>query len=64
MWFVAVAGDNTALGAFHNLVSGRNDPANPGFWPLLIFPIPALPLYENQILFLLNHFDLAHHGLL
>lgn len=50
MWFVAVAGDNAALGASHNLVSGRNDPANPGFRPLLIFPTSSPRLWTGETL--------------
>ncbi len=34
MWYAAVAGGDTALAAFHILVSGWNSPAPPGFCPL------------------------------
>jgi hypothetical protein len=34
MWYAAVAGGDAALDAFHNLVSGWNDPEPPGFCPL------------------------------
>jgi uncharacterized repeat protein (TIGR01451 family) len=34
MWYAAVAGGDSALDAFHVLVSGWNNPAPPGFCPL------------------------------
>jgi uncharacterized repeat protein (TIGR01451 family) len=34
MWYIAVAGGNSALNDFHTTVSGWNDPAPPGFCPL------------------------------
>ena len=34
MWYNAVAGGDSALEAFHALVSGWNDPADPGYCPL------------------------------
>jgi len=34
MWYAAVAGGDSALDAFHNLVAGWNNPEPPGFCPL------------------------------
>ena len=34
MWYDAVAGGDAALAAFHNTVSGWNNPAPPGYCPL------------------------------
>jgi uncharacterized repeat protein (TIGR01451 family) len=34
MWYAAVNGGDSALDAFHTLVSGWNDPADPGYCPL------------------------------
>jgi hypothetical protein len=34
MWYAAVQGGDPALDAFHNLVSGWNSPASPGYCPL------------------------------
>ncbi len=34
MWYEAVAGGDAGLDAFHTLVSGWNNPPDPGYCPL------------------------------